>query len=49
MDDAFSRLRAYARNHNLRPNDVARQVVETDLAVDVLAAHTTDSPARRNH
>ncbi|GAA4934380.1 GAF and ANTAR domain-containing protein [Actinoplanes utahensis] len=31
VDDAFLRIRAYARNHNLRLTDVARRIV-TDLA-----------------
>jgi hypothetical protein len=43
MDVAFDRLRRYARHHNLRLSDVARQVVLTDLAADVL----TDTPTRR--
>jgi transcriptional regulator with GAF, ATPase, and Fis domain len=43
MDVAFDRLRRYARHHNLRLTDVARQVVLTDLAADVL----TDTPTRR--
>ncbi len=34
---AFERLRAYARDNNLRLSEVARQVVETDLARDVLS------------
>jgi GAF domain-containing protein len=36
MDAAFDRLRRYARTHNARLSEVARQVVETDLAADVL-------------
>ena len=38
MDAAFDRLRRYARHNNLRLSDVARRVVDTDLATDVLAA-----------
>ena len=39
MDAAFDRLRRYARSHNLRLSEVARQVVERDLdTADVLAA-----------
>ena len=38
MDAAFDRLRRYSRNHNLRLSDVARQVVDADLAPTVLAA-----------
>ncbi|MHA6782168.1 ANTAR domain-containing protein [Pseudonocardia saturnea] len=37
VDAAFTRLRLYARARGLRPADVARGVVEGDLAVDVLA------------
>jgi len=40
MDAAFDRLRRYARNHNLRLSDVARQVVETDIADEVVATQT---------
>ncbi|HEY5302859.1 MAG TPA: GAF and ANTAR domain-containing protein [Acidimicrobiales bacterium] len=36
MDAAFGRLRAHARNHNLRLTDVATQVVEGSLRVDTL-------------
>lgn len=36
MDAAFDRLRRYARDHNLRLSEVARQVVVTDLADSVL-------------
>jgi len=38
MDGAFDRLRHYARHHNLRLSEVARQVVEADLAAQVLGA-----------
>ena len=54
MDAAFDRLRRYARNHNLRLSEVARQVVETDLAEGASAPYTFGSgetsigePARR--
>lgn len=43
MDAAFDRLRRYARTHNARLSEVARQVVETDLATDVLG-----TPAMRS-
>jgi GAF domain-containing protein len=43
MAAAFDRLRRYARNHNARLSEVARKVVETDLAADVL-----DAPAVRS-
>lgn len=39
VDKAFDRMRMYARDHNLRLSEVARQVVERDLAADVLGAH----------
>jgi hypothetical protein len=45
MDMAFDRLRRYTREHNLRLSDVARQVVDAELAVDVLAGRT--DPSRR--
>jgi GAF domain-containing protein len=47
MDGAFDRLRRYARQNNLRLADVARRVVLTDLAAEVLAA-TPTTPARVN-
>ncbi len=40
MDVAFDRLRRYARGRNLRLSDVARQVVDNDLAATVLATAT---------
>ena len=45
MDAAFGRLRGYARNHNARLSEVARKVVETDLAADVLGTSTVSSRA----
>ena len=45
MDVAFDRLRRYARTHHARLSEVARKVVETDLAVDVLGAPAEQSPA----
>jgi transcriptional regulator with GAF, ATPase, and Fis domain len=45
MDAAFDRLRRFARHHNLRLSEVARQVVVADLATDVLAG-TPAQPAR---
>jgi GAF domain-containing protein len=47
MDAAFDRLRGYARNHNARLSEVARKVVETDLAADVLGTSTVHSRAAR--
>jgi GAF domain-containing protein len=44
MDAAFDRLRGYARHNNLRLSDVARRVVDTDLATDVLAANYATGP-----
>jgi AmiR/NasT family two-component response regulator len=38
MDVAFSRLRAHARNHNLRLTDVSVSVVAGTLTVDTLDA-----------
>ena len=43
MAAAFDRLRSYARTHNTRLSEVARQVVETDLAADILDAPTVRS------
>jgi GAF domain-containing protein len=45
MNEAFDRMRRYARNRNERLSEVARQVVETDLAADVLNAPTAHSRA----
>ncbi|HSL07828.1 MAG TPA: ANTAR domain-containing protein, partial [Pseudonocardiaceae bacterium] len=45
MDAAFDRLRRYARTHHTRLSEVARQVVETDLATDVLSAPAMRSRA----
>ena len=47
MQVAFERLRRYARGHNLRLTEVARQIVETDLAADVLTAPAAPKPAAR--
>jgi len=47
MDVAFDRLRRYARGNNLLLSDVARQVVDTDLAADVLAGRIDTSRRRR--
>jgi len=47
MHAAFDQLRRYARGHNLRLTEVARQLVETDLATDVLTAPTAPKPAAR--
>lgn len=47
MDAAFDRLRRYARNHNRRLSDVAREVVDAGLAGEVLAVPTAVNPGRR--
>lgn len=47
MDAAFDRRRRYARWNNLHPSDVARQVILTDLATDVLAPKPVDATAGR--
>ena len=43
MDMAFDRLRSYARDNNLRLSDVAREVIDTDVAAAVLAGRTDPS------
>jgi ANTAR domain-containing protein len=45
MNAAFDRLRSYARNRNERLSDVARRVVETDLAAEVLGPPAVGDPA----
>jgi GAF domain-containing protein len=45
MDAAFDRLRRYASTHNARLSEVARKVVETNLATDVLSTPTVRSRA----
>jgi GAF domain-containing protein len=45
MNEAFDRLRRYARTHNARLSEVARKVVETDLSADVLGSPAVHSPA----
>jgi hypothetical protein len=36
MEQSFARLRAYARSHNLRPDDVANAVIDGTLAASEL-------------
>jgi hypothetical protein len=36
MDQAFALLRGYARHHNLLLSEVARQVIDRELAADAL-------------
>ena len=43
MSDAFSRLRSYARDHNRRLVDIAHEVVNRELALDVVANRPTSS------
>jgi GAF domain-containing protein len=45
MHAAFDRLRHYARGHNLRLTEVARQIVETDLAAELCGPPTAARPA----
>lgn len=47
MAAAFDRLRGYARANNARLSEVARQVVQTDLAAEVLSAPVP--PSRATH
>jgi GAF domain-containing protein len=47
MDAAFDRLRRYARHNGLRLSDVARRIVDTDLATNVLTAGPTVAPAAK--
>ncbi len=48
MDEAFGRLRTYSRDNNLLLAEVARQVVQTDLAQDVLEPRTGTRGRRGN-
>jgi GAF domain/ANTAR domain len=45
MAAAFDRLRRYARTHHALLSEVARKVVETDLATDVLGVPAVHRPA----
>jgi GAF domain-containing protein len=49
MDEAFDRLRRYARHNNRRLAEVAREVVDTDLVAEVLAGRVAKPgrPRRR--
>ncbi len=44
MDEAFARLRAYARNLNRRLTDVAEELVAGTLSVDVVPARRPPPP-----
>lgn len=44
MDEAFARLRAYARNHNRRLTEVAEELVTGTLSVDVIPARRPPPP-----
>lgn len=46
MDAAFDRLRRYARPPNRRLSELARRIVETVVADQVLAVRTTATPPR---
>lgn len=46
MNEAFNRLRSYARNHNERLSEVARKVVEINLASEVLTVRVPRSAGR---
>ena len=48
MDAAFERLRSYSRNSNQRLSDVARLVIENDLANEVLGIGTSRSAGLRS-
>jgi len=46
MDEAFGQLRAHARNNNLGLTEVARRVVERELAIEDLVAPIAAKPPR---
>ncbi len=48
MDKAFALLRGYARHHNLLLSEVARQVVDRELAADALVVQPRSRPGRRH-
>lgn len=48
MDEAFNRLRTYARNHNLRLTDVAEAVVAGTYDVRAISAVKPPSASRRS-
>lgn len=45
MHTTLHRLRRYVRNHNALPSEIARQIVETDLATNVLDAPASSKAA----
>lgn len=47
MDEAFARLRRYARDHNLLLSEVARRVISRDVAVEALAVRPRSRGSRR--
>jgi hypothetical protein len=47
MDDAFSALRSYARENNLRLTDLARAVVAREIAVELLLDSAVARQSRR--
>ena len=46
MDDAFNRLRAFARDHNRGLTDIAAEVVTGALPIDTFAEHRPAHPAK---
>lgn len=46
MDQSYAALRGYARDHNLRLTDVARSVVDRELAGQELLDRASSSAAR---
>ncbi|WP_261555714.1 GAF and ANTAR domain-containing protein [Frankia tisae] len=46
MDEAFGRLRTYARDHNLRLTDVARAIVAREIPAQLLLDHAATRPSR---
>ena len=47
MDQAFALLRGYARHHNLLLSEVARRVIDRELAADALVIQPRSRPGRR--
>jgi hypothetical protein len=45
VEEAFSRLRAYARDHNLRLSQIARQVIDGELDANLLTEADRATPA----
>jgi hypothetical protein len=47
MDQAFALLRGYARHHNLLLSEVARRVIDREIAADALVIQPHTRPGRR--